>query len=129
MTATRANPITRARTREDPPLRKLRKGRERCGAKRRDGQPCQAPAIKGGTVCRRHGGSAPQVRFAARHRVLAEAAFAAWLGYEAARETADAFGALCKWSTADRDLKEYEAKMEYLVELKAELRRRKAERT
>jgi hypothetical protein len=35
--------------------------RERCNATRRDGEPCQAPAVKGATVCRRHGGAAPQV--------------------------------------------------------------------
>lgn len=34
----------------------------RCSAKRTDGQPCKAWAIHGGTVCRAHGGSAPQVR-------------------------------------------------------------------
>lgn len=36
--------------------------RERCSAHRRDGEQCGAKAIKGGTVCRVHGGSAPQVR-------------------------------------------------------------------
>lgn len=39
--------------------------RDRCTAHRRDGQPCGAPAIEFGTVCRRHGGAAQQVRFAA----------------------------------------------------------------
>lgn len=36
--------------------------RERCNATRRDGQRCQAPAVKGAAVCRRHGGAAPQVK-------------------------------------------------------------------
>lgn len=36
--------------------------RERCSAHRRDGEPCGAKAIKGGNVCRVHGGSALQVR-------------------------------------------------------------------
>jgi hypothetical protein len=29
----------------------------RCGAKRRDGQPCQKPTAKGQTHCRLHGGA------------------------------------------------------------------------
>lgn len=32
---------------------------------------CKAPAIAGGTVCRMHGGSAPQVQAAARERLMA----------------------------------------------------------
>lgn len=36
-----------------------------CGARRTNGEPCKAYAIVGGTVCRAHGGSAPQVRRAA----------------------------------------------------------------
>lgn len=48
----------------------------RCRAKaKRSGQPCKLWAIRGGAVCRAHGGAAPQVRAAARRRVaLAEAA-------------------------------------------------------
>lgn len=34
------------------------------------GKPCRAPAIKGGTVCVAHGGAAPQVKDAARRRLL-----------------------------------------------------------
>jgi hypothetical protein len=40
----------------------------RCAAKRRNGQQCGAYAVKGATVCRMHGGSAPQVRAAAMNR-------------------------------------------------------------
>lgn len=41
-----------------------------CKAKSaRTGKPCKAHAITGGTVCRTHGGSAPQVRDAARLRL------------------------------------------------------------
>ncbi|WP_162564294.1 MULTISPECIES: hypothetical protein [Microbacterium] len=41
----------------------------RCTAhKRGSGERCKLPAIKGGTVCRRHGGSAPQVIKSARER-------------------------------------------------------------
>ena len=41
----------------------------RCSARARgSGQQCKRPAIKGGTVCRLHGGSAPQVIKKARER-------------------------------------------------------------
>ena len=41
-----------------------------CKAKRTNGHACKAQAIKGGSVCRSHGGAAPQVREAARRRLL-----------------------------------------------------------
>jgi hypothetical protein len=41
-----------------------------CGKKTRAGKPCQKSPIKGGTVCRLHGGSAPQVKRAAKLRLL-----------------------------------------------------------
>ncbi len=34
-------------------------------------KPCQAPPIRGGTVCIKHGGKAPHVRAAANRRLLA----------------------------------------------------------
>lgn len=37
----------------------------RCSARRTNGEPCRAFAIVGGTVCRAHGGTAPQVSHAA----------------------------------------------------------------
>lgn len=43
---------------------------ERCTARRTDGTPCGAWAIRGGFVCRMHGGAAPQVRAAAHARLL-----------------------------------------------------------
>jgi hypothetical protein len=43
----------------------------RCRARSsRTGEPCQHFPIRGGTVCRVHGGSAPQVQKAARQRIL-----------------------------------------------------------
>lgn len=48
-----------------------------CTAKRSNGVPCKAYAIAGATVCRTHGGSAPQVIAAARLRILAVADSAA----------------------------------------------------
>ena len=44
-----------------------------CTARRQDGKPCGSYAVRGGTVCRRHGGSAPQVRAAANRRLAAMA--------------------------------------------------------
>lgn len=44
-----------------------------CTATRRDGSQCTNFAIKGATVCRMHGGSAPQVRRAAQVRLLMQA--------------------------------------------------------
>jgi hypothetical protein len=40
-----------------------------CKAKRSDGQPCRSPAIKGGRVCRVHGGSTRHIREAANKRI------------------------------------------------------------
>lgn len=42
---------------------------DRCTAKKRDGTPCKMWAIRGGTVCRCHGGQLPVVRAAAARRV------------------------------------------------------------
>ena len=123
---TGADPMSRARTREAAGLHKLRKGRRQCEASRRDGERCRAPAIKGGIVCRRHGGGAPQVLIAARHFVLLKAFHDATCAFEQARGTAGEFDALCRWSAAERDLLECQSKMQRLAELRAELRRLKA---
>lgn len=49
----------------------------RCtGTAKRTGKQCMMPAIPGGTVCRKHGGSAPQVKAAANRRRLLEEAHA-----------------------------------------------------
>jgi hypothetical protein len=57
----------------------------RCSAHRRDGEPCRNWAIRGGTVCRMHGGAAKQVRHQARVRAIegplriaVDKAFARW---------------------------------------------------
>ncbi len=44
---------------------------QQCKATNRTGKRCGSPAIQGGTVCRLHGGSAPQVRAAANARLQA----------------------------------------------------------
>lgn len=41
-----------------------------CTATTRDGMPCSNAAIKGGNVCRMHGGSAPQTRRKANLRLI-----------------------------------------------------------
>ena len=40
-----------------------------CKAKTSSGEPCKAPAIRGGRVCFRHGGATGHVREAARMRL------------------------------------------------------------
>jgi hypothetical protein len=50
--------------------------RTRCTGTNRQGQPCGNPPVQGATVCRMHGGSAPQVKAAAARRV----AHAEWAG-------------------------------------------------
>lgn len=46
----------------------------KCTARKSNGEPCKNWAVKGATVCRNHGGSAPQVRAAAARRREQEAA-------------------------------------------------------
>lgn len=48
----------------------------KCTATRSDGEHCKAWAIKGASVCRVHGGSAPQVKAAAAVRVVEQKAVA-----------------------------------------------------
>src|SRR5881394_455729 len=43
----------------------------RCKATNRQGKRCGKPPIFGGTVCRKHGGAAPQVQLAAAERLKA----------------------------------------------------------
>lgn len=132
--AVNPDPMSRARTREDPGdrgaagLRPLRKGRDQCTAHRRDGEECRAPAVPGTLVCRRHGGAAPQVLIKARHVELQAARYTAAMDFEAAKGTPREFDTLCAWGHAERELREYEAKMERLKELRAEARRLKAAR-
>lgn len=56
----------------DNPIQKkhLAGNAPRCHATTRQGRTCTNPAIKGGAVCRMHGGSAPQVKEAALARLL-----------------------------------------------------------
>ena len=52
--------------------RKDKNNRRLCTAHRKDGEPCTQPAIKGGMVCRMHGGSAPQTKAKAARVLLEE---------------------------------------------------------
>lgn len=49
----------------------------KCKAHKKDGTPCGRWPIKGGTVCPKHGGSAPQVRRKAVERIIAASDLAA----------------------------------------------------
>ena len=52
--------------------RKDSQGRRLCTATTNKGQPCRGPAIKGATVCRKHGGSLPKVKAKAARVLLEE---------------------------------------------------------
>jgi len=94
---------------------------ERCSATRRDGQPCQAPTIPGGFVCRVHGGSASQVQIAAGLRLREDALLRAQLAWQESRSFTD----LCQITEAERDLDEYRAKLELLARLRRQLRQQR----
>jgi hypothetical protein len=49
----------------------------RCGAKKRDGEPCRRFPLKGTNRCRLHGGASPQAQARARERILGAADLAA----------------------------------------------------
>lgn len=49
----------------------LQTGERKCKGTKKNGEPCGKFAIKGGTVCPTHGGSAPQVKAKAAKRLLA----------------------------------------------------------
>lgn len=108
--------------RENEGLRGIRKGRRQCEATTRSGARCKAPAIPGGYVCRHHGGEAPQVQAQAVMMMIYEARYNAGKAWEAARGTPGEFDALCALSRADNAVKDAEAKMDRIRELRAELR-------
>lgn len=121
-----ADPVTRACARENHTMPRLRKGRDRCTARRRDGEPCGAPAIPGGLVCRRHGGSAPQVAIKAEYEQKQLRAFAAGQEFTDTQGTNREFDALCRALKAQRELDAYEAKLVQYYDLRDELRERRA---
>lgn len=50
---------------------------ERCGAKRRNGEPCRKWPLAGTNRCRLHGGASPQAQRLARERIIGAADLAA----------------------------------------------------
>src|ERR1700691_4851910 len=109
--------------------------RERCHARTRTGRQCKAKAIEGGFVCRVHGGSAPQVRLAARRRVLAELVFTAYLDWQDVHDTdhhrpgqmcslreADALGTIAR---AERELAAHDADVALIAALRAAVRQQR----
>ena len=58
--------------------------------------------------------------------MLLEAHYIAVREWEETRGTPGEFGALCRWSAAERDLYEYEAKLVKLAVLRARVKRLKA---
>lgn len=75
---------------------------ELCTGHKSDGSPCGAHPIKGGTVCRVHGGSAPAVRAAAQRRLETEAVAAdlsAVIGSEGLGGVSDPLDALARLAT------------------------------
>ena len=68
---------------------------ELCTARWKNGEPCGSKAIRGGNVCRMHGGGAPQVKAAAaaRLRALVDPALGV-LQYAMRRKDKDLRGAL-----------------------------------
>jgi hypothetical protein len=94
----------------------------RCEAHRKDGQPCRAPAIPGGNVCRRHGGSAPQVRRKAARAVLLERVFSAWGEVEKHEPgTERRYQAWDRFDAAERALQQFDSDLDLIALMKIEL--------
>ena len=102
--------------------------RDRCFAKRRDGQQCEATAIEFGTVCLMHGGGAPQVQMAAQRARLQFAIYCAIEDWQAVRGTEAAFELLCKVTAAERALERFEAKRIEVADMREAAVRYRAER-
>lgn len=81
--------------------------RARCRGTKRTGDQCTRPPIRGGTVCRMHGGAAPQVLAAAHRRMLTKAAEAdalAILAHEGIEQIDDPILELGKLASAAKAL-------------------------
>lgn len=121
--------------------------KRRCKARAKtSGQQCRRYAIPGGTVCRNHGGGAPQVQAAAARRLEAQrlesdaTAALAWLGERAITDPLDELGRLATESralttalgarvNALRALTEYDLKETPHIKAEIELYERAMDRT
>jgi hypothetical protein len=104
------------------PARRRRKRRDPCSAHRSDGQPCQASAIPGGTVCPKHGGSAPQVRIKAGRMLRQERVLEAWREVEKQERGSEPwYRAWERLTAAERDLVQYESDLDLLALMKIEI--------
>lgn len=104
------------------PARRRRKKRDPCSAHRNDGQPCQASAIPGGTVCPHHGGSAPQVRINAGRVLRQERVFEAYQELQQHERGSERwYRALDRITAAERDLDQYLSDLDLIALMKIEL--------
>lgn len=76
----------------------------RCTAKNATGNQCRKDAINGATVCRNHGGSAPQVKAKAAERVATEKAVGLLSKLGQAEPVTDPLGALLEIAGRSRRL-------------------------
>lgn len=118
--------MTRGRARETihHVARKLRKGRERCTATRRDGLQCEAPAAPELQVCRRHGGGTQAAQIASERRQLQLRLWVALREYEAAIGTPRQFDMLLRMCRAGDALDAWalhEVRLAQIEELAARL--------
>lgn len=76
----------------------------RCTARKQNGEPCRAMAARGATVCRVHGGSAPQVKAAAKRRLdqAADVLVQRLLGFALGGDVADAIALAAVRDALDR---------------------------
>lgn len=107
------------------------RSRDRCGARCRDGTPCQAPVHTPENYrCKLHGGASPQAIIAARWRELAMALVRAEREWQAAKGTNREHAKKYLMFDALNELERHEAKVNRRRELRALLREsRDAERS
>lgn len=134
-------------TKERGPAVPPAQDKRRCKAKAKSsGNQCRRYAIAGGTVCKNHGGGAPQVAAAAARRLEAQrleadtTAALAWLGEKAISDPLDELGRLATESRALttalgarvnglRALTEYDLKETPHIKAEIELYERAMDRT